>query len=179
MSGAVTLLACGPGLTVQDLGRPGLAAVGVSQGGAADPLALYEAAALLGLPAPGACLELAGTSARLRLSQDHRVALTGAPREASCDGRTLRWNASHTLPSGAEIEIGAAGPGVYAYLSFAGGIATEPELGGRGAHLACGIGGMLGAGASLPLGPDPAPGAGALALPSPDRFAGGVVRLIP
>ncbi len=179
MSGAITLLSCGPGLTVQDLGRPGLASVGLSQGGAADPLALFEAAALLGLPAPAACLELAGSGARLRLSQDHRIALTGAPREARSDGRALRWNAAHELPAGAVIEIGAAVAGVYAYLSVAGGIATEPELGGRGAHLAGGIGGMLGPGTALPLGPDPAPGTAALALPLPDRFAGGTVRLIP
>ena len=38
----------GPGTTVQDMGRPGYLAFGLSRGGAADRLALAEGAVLLG-----------------------------------------------------------------------------------------------------------------------------------
>jgi hypothetical protein len=43
----LSIISAGQGLTVQDLGRPGWKAQGLSTGGAADPLALLEAAALL------------------------------------------------------------------------------------------------------------------------------------
>lgn len=44
----VTITRAGPGITVQDLGRPGYIAQGLSRGGAADRIALFEGAALLG-----------------------------------------------------------------------------------------------------------------------------------
>ena len=43
----LTITRAGPGITVQDLGRPGYIAQGLSRGGAADRVALFEAAALL------------------------------------------------------------------------------------------------------------------------------------
>ena len=48
MTRALIVKACGPGTTVQDLGRFGAIASGASQSGGADPVALYEGAALLG-----------------------------------------------------------------------------------------------------------------------------------
>ena len=50
MSRALIIHRAGPGVTVQDMGRPGYLAFGLSRGGAADRLALYEGAALLGQP---------------------------------------------------------------------------------------------------------------------------------
>ena len=37
MSGTLTILQAGPAMTVQDLGRPGYRALGLTHGGAADP----------------------------------------------------------------------------------------------------------------------------------------------
>jgi biotin-dependent carboxylase-like uncharacterized protein len=178
MTPVLDLLATGPGVSVQDLGRPGHLATGLSTGGAADRRALFEAAALLGQPAPLACLELAGYGGRFRVGAPTRIALTGAPMRATLDGAPLRWHAAHLLPAGAVLDIGAAEAGSYGYLSFAGGIATPEILGARSAHLAAGIGARLAAGDCLPLGPDPAPGAPLLALPAPARFQGGTVRVI-
>lgn len=53
---ALRVLSAGPGVTVQDLGRPGWLASGLSRGGAADRLALLEGAALLGQGADLAAL---------------------------------------------------------------------------------------------------------------------------
>ena len=53
------VLRAGPAVTVQDRGRHGTLAFGLSAGGAADPEALDEAAALLALP-PGPARTLAG-----------------------------------------------------------------------------------------------------------------------
>ena len=48
MSRALRIHRAGPSLTVQDFGRIGFLEFGLSCGGAADPLALTEGAALLG-----------------------------------------------------------------------------------------------------------------------------------
>ena len=50
----------GPAVAIQDLGRPGFMSVGLTRGGASDPTALYEGAALLGHAHTCAALEMAG-----------------------------------------------------------------------------------------------------------------------
>lgn len=169
---------CGPGVTVQDFGRPGYLEEGLSQGGAADILALHEGAALLGQPPGSAALELAGFGGRFRGDSDIRIALTGAPMPAAIDGEALRWNASHLLPAGASLTVGGAQSGVYGYLHLGGGVATEEDLGSRSAHLVAGFGAPLVAGDRLPIGLD-AGGTTGLTLDVEDRFTGGTVRIVP
>ena len=65
----------GPGCTVQDMGRPGQLSVGLSRGGAADTMALIEAAALLDLKAPVAGIEMAGMGLDLSVTAHHAVSL--------------------------------------------------------------------------------------------------------
>ena len=174
----LAVLAAHPGVTVQDRGRPGLLASGVSRGGAADPLALDEAAALLRQPVTEA-VEMAAQGGRFRVAGDAVVvALTGAPMRAEIEGARLAWPGTHRLPEGATLSIGAATAGTYGYLALDGGIATEPLLGARSAHLAAGIGGPLAAGDRLPLGEGRGAQAG-LTLDAADRFSGGTLRLLP
>lgn len=176
MTRALIIHRAGPQVTVQDQGRPGLLGQGLSQGGAADPVALAEGAALLRQPASHAALEMAGMGGTFEVTQDTRIALTGAPMWASVEGQTLAWNASHLLQAGARLEIGAAARGIYGYLHLGGGIATDPVLGARAAHLAAGIGRALGPGDRLPLGNDPRAEVGLTLDPEP-RLAGGTVRM--
>ena len=82
MSRTLIVHQAGPTLSVQDLGRPGYMAFGLSQGGAADRLALAEGAALLGQDPEFAALEMAGIGGNFEASQDIRIALTGAPMTA-------------------------------------------------------------------------------------------------
>ena len=70
-------------VTVQDGGRPGLLAQGLSRGGAADPVALAEGAALLGQPAERAAIELMGGALTVRAEGSTRIALTGTPMRAT------------------------------------------------------------------------------------------------
>ncbi|MDF0601014.1 biotin-dependent carboxyltransferase family protein [Psychromarinibacter sp. C21-152] len=178
MSATLTIHSAGPGLTVQDTGRPGHLGQGLSRGGAADPLALAEGAALLGQPPDTAAVEMAGMGGVVSADTDIRIALTGAPMQATLNGERLTWNASHTLPAGARLAIGGARQGTYGYLHLGGGIATEPVLGARSAHLAAGLGRALAEGDTLPLGPDHA-GETGQTLDIADRFSGGTVRVIP
>lgn len=165
-------------VTVQDMGRPGHLAQGLSRGGAADRLALIEAAALLGARAPLAGLEMAGAGGVFSVDAPMRVALTGAPMAATLDGAPLRWNATHRIEPGARLRIAGAEAGVYGYLVPAGGLATPDWLGSRAAHLAIGIGAPLAAGAVLAVTPDPAPETEARVIAVSNRFQGGTARLM-
>ncbi|MBY6118377.1 biotin-dependent carboxyltransferase family protein [Mameliella alba] len=171
------ILQAGPGVTVQDDGRPGYMALGLSRGGAADRQALAEGAALLRQPV-GTALELAGFGGRFRVDTPCRIALTGAPMRATLEGAPLAWNASHALPAGAVLEIGGALQGVYGYLTVGGGFDLPKELGARSAHLNAGLGRLLEAGDRLPLGPDTGRETG-LTLDPVDRLGGGVLRVLP
>ncbi len=169
----------GPGVSVQDLGRPGYLSFGLSRGGAADRLAMAEGAALLHQSEEMAALEMAGMGGTFEVSHNTRIALTGAPMRASVEGAPLAWNASHLLHAGSRLSIGAATRGVYGYLHLGGGIATPERLGARSAHLAAGLGALIAAGDDLPLGEDRAGGETGLCLPADDRFQGGAVRVVP
>jgi len=176
MSG-LKILRAGPVMSVQDMGRPGLLERGLSQGGAADVLALAEGAALLQQDAGLAALEMGGIGGTFKATGALRIALTGAPMEATLDGVALSWNASHQMAVGQKLVIGAARGGVYGYLHLGGGIATDRILGSRAAHLTGGIGQAVQAGDFLPAGPDIGTETG-LGLKAEDRFSGGALRIV-
>lgn len=167
-----------PGVTVQDAGRPGYLAQGVSRGGAADRLALAEGAALLRQGPELAALELAGLGGAFEATEDMRIALTGAPMRANIDGKSLAWNASHLLRAGERLVIGAARQGSYGYLHLGGGVATPLVLGARGVHLAASVGRAVQAGERLPVGEDAALNGVGLTLDPAPRYEGGNVRVV-
>lgn len=173
---ALHVLQAGPGISVQDFGRSGVRGQGLSRGGALDPVALQEGAVLLGQDARLAAVEIAASFIQLEVTQTARIALTGMPMQASCDGAALAWNASHALPAGARLDLKSS-PGGVSYLHFGGGIDVPEFLGSRAAHLAAGIGSMLTKGDMLPIGPDTGKRIGQTLTPLP-RFEGGTLRLI-
>ncbi|MBY5933715.1 biotin-dependent carboxyltransferase family protein [Tateyamaria omphalii] len=168
----------GPGVAVQDLGRTGYLAKGLTRGGAADRLAVFEGAALLRQPAHLAVLEMVGTGGTFEATEDIRIALTGAEMTAQIDGATAAWNASHKLTKGSLLSIGPTRTGTYGYLHVGGGFAAEVMLGSRATHQSCGLGDLVAAGDRLPVGQDKSDEVG-LTLPSDTRFGGGTVRIVP
>jgi 5-oxoprolinase (ATP-hydrolysing) subunit C len=176
MTPALLIRRAGPGVTVQDSGRPGWLAQGLSRGGAADALALAEGAALLGQDARAAALELAGSFLTVEATAPTRIALTGAPMRARAGDATLAWDASHLLPAGVRLDLSGSAGG-YSYLHLGGGVAGAAVLGSPSAHLAAGIGRMLEPGDRLDLGQDTGARTG-LTLPPLPRFDGGTLRLV-
>lgn len=172
----ITVQRAGPGVTLQDMGRSGYLAQGLSRGGAMDRLALIEGAALLGQDAALAGIEIAGSFLSLNANAPLRIALTGAPMRVRCDGAALAWQASHLLPPGALLEFSGSRGG-YSYMTVGGGIDAAEILGAHSAHLAAGLGRMLEAGDEWPLGTDPGHRTG-LTLAPLARFDGGVLRIV-
>lgn len=158
--------------TVQDLGRPGYAHLGVPRSGALDTGAHALANRLLGNPPGAATLETTLDGVGLRaVGGPVTVAVTGAPCAVRVDGRPAPWGAPVLLRAGAELEVGRAESGLRGYVAVRGGFAVEPVLGSRSTDLLSGLGPpVLSAGALLPVGapgPDPVAGADAPAAPGP------------
>jgi len=176
MSATLTVLQAGPALSIQDFGRTGYRAQGLTRGGAADPIALHEGSALLRQPA-GAAIEMIGAGGTFTSDTDLRIALTGAAMTANIDGIAIVWNASHLLPAGAKLTIGGATGGTYGYLHIGGGLATPELMGSRSSHLSAGLGAALKSGDTLAIGPDKGSETG-MALPRDNRFDGGTVHVV-
>lgn len=178
MNPYLKILAAGPAMSIQDLGRQGHLADGLTHGGAADRLALYEGAALLGQSAACASIEMVGMGGTFEASADTVIALTGARMAATLEGAPLAWHASHTLPAGAKLAIGGAQAGTYGYLHISGGFDTPVLMGARASHLNAGIGTLLKQGEELPF-HQPSASRGGYFLTPHNRFQGGVIRVIP
>ncbi|MFE3329656.1 biotin-dependent carboxyltransferase family protein [Streptomyces sp. NPDC059176] len=155
---AVAVVRAGALTTVQDLGRPGHAHLGVPRSGALDPPAARLVNRLVGNPEPTAVLETTLTGCALRPRCAVTVAVGGAPCSVRADGRAVPWGTPVRLTAGALLEVGPAVRGVRSYVAFAGGIAVEAVLGSRSTDLLSGLGpDPLGDGAVLPLGPAAGP----------------------
>jgi biotin-dependent carboxylase-like uncharacterized protein len=143
--------------TVQDLGRPGFAHLGVARSGALDQPALMRANRLVGNLDSAAGLETTLTGASLRAESAMTVAVTGAPARVTVDGAPAEFGAAVTVPAGSLLEIGAASAGVRSYVAVAGGISVAPVLGSRSTDTLSGLGPPpLRPGHVLPVGGQPA-----------------------
>ncbi|WP_035845298.1 5-oxoprolinase subunit C family protein [Kitasatospora azatica] len=159
----------GPLTTVQDLGRFGVAHLGVPRAGALDQPAHRAANRLVGNAPTAATLEttLGGVTVRAQ-GGPLLLAVTGAPGGVRLDGRPAAWGAAVLVPAGATLDVGPADFGVRSYLAVRGGIAVPAMLGSRSADLLAGLGpGPLRAGDLLPVGAEyGAPAAELVPLPA-------------
>lgn len=157
MKRGLDVVATGPLATVQDLGRPGRAALGVGVSGAADPGSLRLANRLLGNPEGDAAIEVTFGGLRVRCRGGVFAAVTGAPAPLLVDGRAEAPYAIVHVPDGAELRMGAPPAGLRSYLAVRGGIAVPPVLGSRSADTLAGLGpAPLKPGDLLPVGAPPA-----------------------
>lgn len=162
---ALEVLRPGPLALLQDVGRPGLAALGITASGAFDRAAFRAGAALVGNDPDGsdAAIEvtLGGLAVRA-VDGSALVALTGAPLPATVAGLPAPYGQAFGLAPGDELVLGPPERGVRSYLSVRGGLLAEPEFGSRSRDLLAQLGPPpLRAGDLLPVGPEPAwqPGA--------------------
>ncbi|MBW5421840.1 5-oxoprolinase/urea amidolyase family protein [Streptomyces sp. BG9H] len=150
---AFAVVRAGALTTVQDLGRPGHAHLGVPRSGALDAPAARLVNRLVGNVPGAAVLETTLTGCALSPRRLVTVAVGGAPCPVTVDGRPAPWGAPVRVPAGALLEVGPALSGVRCYVAFDGGVAVAPVLGSRSTDLLSGLGPPpLADGAVLPLG---------------------------
>lgn len=146
----------GPLATVQDLGRPGLAHLGVGRSGAADRASLRLANRLVGNDEHAAALEVTMGGLVLRFEEAATVALTGARCRVRVGAREHAMFAPIRVPAGGGLALGAPPRGIRTYLAVRGGLEVEPVLGSRSTDLLAGLGpAPLTAGTTIPVGDAP------------------------
>lgn len=149
----IEVLRAGALTTVQDLGRPGWAHLGVPRSGALDPDALRLANRLAGNPESAAGLEITMTGCDLRPTRATTVAVVGAEVDVWVGDRPGDTGRPLSVPAGALLRIGPARRGLRCWLAVAGGIAADPVLGSRATDTLAGLGpAPLRDGDRLPLG---------------------------
>ncbi|WP_062071098.1 biotin-dependent carboxyltransferase family protein [Demequina sediminicola] len=136
----IEVLDAGALLTVQDLGRPGYAHLGVSRSGAADALAAVRANTLVGNQATDAVLETTLTGAVLRFTDAATVALTGTAGPAFVGDVPAPMNRPVRLGAGQVLEIAPPERGLRTYVAVRGGIDVPAVLTSRSTDTLSGIG---------------------------------------
>src|ERR1700739_2379642 len=135
------ILRTGPFAVVQDLGRPGLAHLGVSRSGAADRRAHKLANRLVANPDDRATVEVTfgGFSARVR-GGDVDIAVTGADTDPTANRIKLCTNSIQHVRAGQVLSRGPPRAGLRTYLAVRGGVCVEPVLGSRSYDVMSAIG---------------------------------------
>ncbi len=149
----ITVVRPGLSCTVQDLGRPGYAHLGVPHAGAANPPALRRANRLVGNADSAAALEFLLGGFAVRFDAPVRFAVTGAPVDLLLDGEAVSTDVPVTARAGSVLRARRPKRGLRSYLAVAGGLAVEPVLGSRSTDTLSGLGpDPVRAGTRLPVG---------------------------
>lgn len=130
----------GPLALLQDLGRPGLAQLGVSPSGAADRAALRLANRLVGNPEDAAAIECVLGGMQVVSQTLHWVAITGPPVEVGVNGAAVGSHCLIPLRPGDRLRVAAPLRGLRSYLAVRGGIEAPATLGSRSSDVLAGLG---------------------------------------
>ncbi|WP_084079296.1 biotin-dependent carboxyltransferase family protein [Demequina sp. NBRC 110057] len=162
----IEVISAGALLTVQDLGRAGLAHLGVPRSGAADVRSLRRANTLVGNAPGAAALEATLTGAVLRALAPMVVGVAGAEAPVFVGDVPAPLGRPMRLAAGQVLDAGEATAGARTYIAVRGGIDVPAVLGSRSTDVLSGLGpAPLAAGDRLRV--------GAAADPGQELFAAG------
>ena len=147
----------GASALVEDLGRPGLAHLGVAASGALDRRALTLANRLVGNADGAAALELAVGGFRARFEGEAWFAGTRAGGPLTLDGRPVPPYSAVRAHDGVVLEVGVAARGIRYVLAVRGGLDVPAALGSRSRDTLAALGPEpVVAGQVLAIGAEPA-----------------------
>lgn len=130
--------------TVQDLGRYGFGAIGVSPAGTADPLSLRLGNRLVGNSENAAALEMTLLGGAFVFPKGAIGALVGSDFDANLDGADVALGESFEARPGQTLRLGSSRSGARCYLCIQGGIRVPTFLGSASTHLLSHLGGFDG-----------------------------------
>src|SRR5215831_18928228 len=125
--------------TVQDLGRPGFAHLGVSPAGAADSLSFRLANRMVGNPSNTPALEITLVGPTLEFDAPARVAIFGAHTSTA-----LPRNTAFEVARGEKLAVGSLLDGARTYLAVGGGLAVPTVMNSCSTFLPASLGGFEG-----------------------------------
>lgn len=136
---------------IQDLGRPGLAEVGLPANGAADQHAARTANVLVGNEVSAPLVEITGSDLELVADGDLLLSVTGAATEVLVDGHRQPAREALAVPGGSRVHVPYGRSGFRSYLAVNGRIEAEHALGSVSADPLLGVGTRLLPGDALRL----------------------------
>lgn len=147
----IALRVINPGVLslLQDAGRFGHHAIGLTSGGPLDGEAFYWANRLCVNELGATTLEVAQGGLRMECLGEITMAVAGAPMPLRVNGRTKALWRSHKLQPGDMIELGYAIKGMRTYIAVSGGFKAEEFFGSTATVIREGIGCPLKAGQEL------------------------------
>lgn len=127
----IEVVAVGAATTVQDVGRPASAHLGVPRSGASDLLAMLAANRAVGNRSDAAILEATLTGPTLRAHTEVTVAIVGGGFGARIGPTVLEHGRPYELRAGEELDVGRRGDGLRCAIAVRGGWASPLWLGSR------------------------------------------------
>ncbi|HEX5794014.1 MAG TPA: biotin-dependent carboxyltransferase family protein [Rheinheimera sp.] len=129
---------------LQDSGRFGQSALGLTSGGPMDAISASWANRLLGNNRNATLIECSVGGLQLRANNNSYIAVTGATLPLRINGKAAEQWTTHKVQAGDVIELGMVSQGLRAYLAVAGGFTVTPQFGSVSTVLREGIGGLNG-----------------------------------
>lgn len=129
MSGGFEVITAGIQATIQDLGRVGLAGIGVSRAGALDEFAFHHANRLLGNEYGTNMVEIVFGGIKLKAKGSTTLILCGAKVDASINNKPIEIWKTHSICDGDILSLGFASSGARIYLGVLGGFSVSSEYG--------------------------------------------------
>lgn len=139
-----TVIAPGVLSLLQDSGRFGQSALGLTSGGPMDATSAYWANQLLGNSHNATLIECSIGGLQLRASRNSYIVVTGATLPLSINGKAAEQWTVHQVRQGDVIELGMVSRGLRVYIAVAGGFTIAPQFGSSATVLREGIGGLNG-----------------------------------
>lgn len=180
MSPALRVHATGPLALVEDLGRPGLAGIGVGPSGAADRRSFAQANRMLANPEGAAAVEvtLGGLDVEM-VGGPGWMCVTGAPCQVRVDDREVGSHALFRVQDGSRVSLGQPSAGLRSYLAVRGGLDVPEVLGSRSWDALAELGPEpLTEGDELPVGQVPTEQPSVDSVPPPDMSGPVVLRAV-
>ncbi|MFT3659976.1 MAG: biotin-dependent carboxyltransferase family protein [Gordonia sp. (in: high G+C Gram-positive bacteria)] len=136
----LTVVTPGPLATLQDLGRPGYAHLGVPRSGAADLGALRQANRLVGNPESATAVETTFGGWSARAHGLVVLAVTGPATTVLVDGRGVGSHATVSVRDGSLVEVLPPTRGCRNYVAVRGGFVAPLTLGSSSTDTLSGLG---------------------------------------
>ncbi len=144
MSALLRIERAGPLTTIQDEGREGMLAHGVSASGPMDRAAYRRAGLLAGaLGAGGVEFTQAGLDLILKRGQ-MRIGWDGGIFTVRVNGEAAPWPGSALLSAGDRLSVTPGAQGNYGYLRFGAALDVKPVLGSVSTNMRAALGGLDG-----------------------------------
>lgn len=134
---------------LQDLGRPGLADIGIAANGALDQFAARTANVLVGNDDRAPLVEITGSDFVVVAQADLLIAVTGACETILVDGHARPSWETLWVARGSRVVIPFPALGYRSYLAVSGGFRATSVLGSVSADGLLGVGGLIRAGDRL------------------------------